>query len=706
MASENLLACLTRLTTVIGRPTPNATLIAGLPIINDKLPPELFSRAAARVDLLAKLVNFPLKNQVYHYPIPVVLLMHENEGYLLTDITANDTAKIINPPNNNIEEISLDKLALRYTGQAFIVEPDYHFTSRSAHTLTETREANWFWDAIKKLWPAYSEMLVASFLINIFALAVPLFTMNVYDRVVPNRSFQTLWVLASGIFIVFMFDVLMRSLRSVFIDNAGKLVDLNVSATILERVMGIKMLDRPSSIGSFTNTVQSFDSVREFITSTTMTILVDIPFSILFIFIIGIIGGAIVWVPLILVPLVFVFGVLLQKPLVELTKISHRYSIEKQSILFEALNSIEAVKAHCAENIMQSKWEQAINRGAQVGLKMRLLVNMGMFFSIFVQQLSTVLIVIVGVYEISHNQLTTGALIACTILTSRALAPMVQVATLLSRYHQTKTSLESLNHIMALPVERPPGKVFMHLPKLKGQIELRDLTFQYPGRTFPALKHLSLKIEACEHVGIIGRIGTGKTTMAKLIHGLLQPTSGSIFFDGMDQSHFDMMELRKSIGYVPQDITLFYGSLRENIIFGAPNVEDEKIHQAIKIAGIDEFIKPHVGSYDIPIRDGGKSLSGGQRQIIAIARAILLDPPILVFDEPSHAIDSQTENIIIQRLEPYIKDKTFILMTHRTSMLSLVNRVVIVDQGKIIMDGPKDAVLFALSEGKVKVQRT
>lgn len=705
MADNSLLACLAQLGQITGRPTSLSTLVAGLPITEDKLSVELFPRAAARINLHAKLQNFPLKPQLSHFTIPLVLLLQDHQACLLTDITNTGTAKLIFPPKEEVVEIPLEELLKLYSGQAFIIDPSYNFSSRTSDVAKESNDKIWFWNAVKKLWSAYGEMLVASLLINLFAIALPLFTMNVYDRVIPNRSYTTLWVLATGIFIVFLFDFLMRALRSYFIDQAGKLVDLQVSANILEKIMGIKLVERPASIGSFANTISSFDAVRDFITSTTITILVDLPFAIIFIIIIGFIGGNIVWVPILLLPLVMLFGFLLQKPLIEYTKISHRFAAEKQAILYEILSSIETVKAHCAERVMQNRWEQVINHSAQIGIKLRFIVNLGMFFSILAQQLSTVLIVIFGVYLISQNELTTGGLIACTILASRALAPMAQIASLLTRYHQTVSALNSLNDVMQLAVERPTDRSLLHVPPLKGEIDIRDVSFSYKDRAAPVLQHISIKVSPGEHIAIIGRVGSGKSTLAKLLLGLLQPTSGSIFFDGIDQSHFDISELRLQIGYVPQDILLFYGTIRDNITFGAPHVEDSKIIRAIEISGVDQLVIPFIGSYEAQIGEGGKRLSGGQRQIIAITRAVLMDPPILVLDEPTHSMDSQTELAIKNKLDSYLSDKTFILMTHRTSLLSLVNRIIILDAGKIVVDGPKDVVLQLLSEGKIKVPK-
>jgi len=701
-----LLSCLVQITEILGRPVSSTTLTSGLPMTGDNnFTPELFQRAASRADLRTKLIKYRLTSKAAHFPVPIILVLNNNEACILTEITEHYTAKIFTPPKEESEEIPLDALEQRYTGNAFSITPGFHFTTQSSYVAVEDPGKNWFWNAITRLTSTYSEVLVASFLINIFALALPLFTMNVYDRVVPNHSFDTLWVLASGIFLVFFFDILMRTLRSHFIDQAGKVVDIQVSGNILEKVIDIKMASRPQSVGAFANTVQSFDSVRDFITSTTVTILVDLPFAIIFLITIAILAGSLVLVPLSMFPIALLLGIALQRPLIELTKVSLRYSAEKQALIFEILNGIESVKTYCAEHIMQARWEQLVNLSAQIGVKLRFIVNLNMFFSIFIQQLAVALVVVFGVYKITSNQLTLGALIACSILSSRALAPIAQLAALLTRYHQTLTSLDSLNNIMKLPDEHPIGKFPLQINEFKGAIEFRDVNFQYPDRSSPALSNISFTVKAGEHVGIIGRVGSGKSTIAKLILGLLEPNSGSIYIDDINQSSLDCTEIRRQVGYIPQDVTLFFGTLHENITFGQPHVDNELFLRAIKVSGIDEFVRPQLGSYETRIQEGGKNLSGGQRKLVALARSVLLDPPLLLLDEPSHSMDQQTEAMITKNLMEYSRTRTLLIMTHRPSMLSLVDRIIILDAGKIIVDGPRDAVLQALTKGQVKVAR-
>lgn len=706
MSHDTLLECLVEITHYIGRPATKNSLLNGLPIKDGQLSVELFARAAAHAGLKAKYKKIKLLTKPRHFRVPLVLLLENKEACLLLDITNQHSAKILR--FNQIkteEEISLDQLNAEYSGYAFYMDHDLRFsTTAGSDDAGAPGEKAWFWTTVNMMWSSYSEILIASFLISLFALAVPLFTMNVYNRVIPNNIFDTLWVLASGIFIVLAFDVVMRMLRSYFIDQTSRAIDLQVSASLLERVLGLRMVNRPMSVGSFANTIQSFDSIREFISSAVVTVVIDVPFSLIFILVTAMIGGVLAVIPLTMLVITILIGFALQKSLTEYTLLANRYSNEKQALLHEMLNGIESVKTNCAEQAMQTRWENLVNLSSAVTGKLRFISNIGLFASVFIQQLASILVVIVGVYLISSNSLTIGGLIACTILTGRALAPMSQIAGLLTRFHKTKSALESLDKVMNTQMEHAIGYVGLSAHQLQGDIELKEVTFSYPDHKRPVFEKLSIKINKGEKVAVLGRLGSGKTTIAKLLLGLLQPNSGSIFFDTIDQSHYDLSELRRQIGYVPQDITLFAGTIHDNITMGAHGVEDSRVINAIRVSGADEFVKPQLGDYEAMIAERGKNLSGGQKQIIAIARAALFNPPIIIMDEPTNAMDNQTENAILAKLQVFLKDKTLLLMTHHPALLALVDRIIIVDSGAVIADGPKDTILRALSDGKISAK--
>lgn len=701
VAHDPLLSCLIILTRIEHNPFSPETLIAGLPLVDNKLTPELFIRAADRAGMSAQIVKREL-GDISQLVLPAVLLMRHKQACILIEINDEERqAKIIQPETGQGEKwISLDELDKEHTGYAIFTRPTYRFDTRTDESLT-LKPQSWFWGVIKNTWPLYIEVLLASFFINIFAIASSLFTMNVYDRVVPNGAIDTLWVLSIGVLVVFTFDFIMKMLRGYFIDIAGKKTDVILSANIFEQMMGVKMAARPESVGNFANNLQQFESFRDFFTSTTISTLVDLPFVIFFLIIIGYVGGLVVVVPILCIPIVIAVGLMIQGPLNRVVKETYRYSGQKHAMLIEALTGVETIKAVSAESPLQRKWEHVVGMAAKLGTKVRGLSLTAINFSVFMQQVAGVFVVILGVGLITDGKMTMGALIACTILTGRALAPLSQVAGLLTRYHQSLAALNSLDNVMKMPTDRLRGKTPLHRPGLNGDIEFKNVSFLYPKQSVPALNNISFKINAGEKIGVIGRIGSGKTTIEKLILSLYQPTEGTVLIDGVEISQLDPANLRKNIGYVPQDIMLFYGTVKDNIVLGAPYVDDTEVLRAAKIAGVTEFVSKHPQGFDMPVGERGEKLSGGQRQAITVARALISDPPVLVLDEPTNMMDNRTEEQFKAQLQEYCVGKTVILVTHKGSLLSLVDRIILMDGGKIVADGPRDLVLKALAEGKL-----
>lgn len=694
--NDSLLACLVLLTRYYQNPFSPLALVARLPLVENKLTPDLFSRAANRASLDTELRNIKL-DEIEDANLPLVLLKKDGSAVLLV---LNDTGEqvIIDPRQPEVIINSKD-IAEELSGQIILVDQQFKHTQRSQETLQKENK-NWFWKVMIKTWPLYSEVLLASLLVNIFALVIPLFTMNVYDRVVPNHAIDTMWVLASGVAIVFIFDMLLKGLRSYFIDIANKHSDLELSATIFQQVLGLSMVNRPRSVGALANTVQSFEVFRDFITSSTMTVLVDLPFVFIFLFVIYLIGGNLVWIPFIVVPVIFLIGLILQWPLIRLTRKAYQYSAEKQATLFESLSAIETVKTTGAESILQSRWEKIIKEASNNSMHLRFFANASISITNLAQQIATIAIVIVGVYMIANGELTTGALIACTILTGRALAPMAQVSTLFTRYFQSVNALKSLNKIMQLDTDVNENTKFLHRPALKGDIEFKHVSFHYMDEEVNVLNNLSFKIKTGDRVAIIGRVGSGKSTLGKLLLKLYTPTEGTILLDGTDYKQINPDDLRQQIGYVPQDIVLFYGSVRDNICVGAPFIQDSALLKAAEVAGVASFTNNHPKGFDRQVGEKGAELSGGQRQAVALARALIMDPNILLLDEPTSAMDDNNERQIKTRLNNYLTEKnTLILITHKISMLELVNRIIVMEDGKIIADGTKEAVLNALKSG-------
>jgi ATP-binding cassette subfamily C protein LapB len=698
-AYDPLLASLVQLTGLLGRPWSAEALSAGLPVPEAGLTPELFVRAAARAGLTARLITRPLAD-ISSLVLPVVLLLEERQACVLLSRGDDGRVQVLLPESGGIRDLDMVEVERRYSGTAVFVHRQPTLDARSEHSAVP-RPRHWFWSAISQSWPIYGEALVASLLINLFALVTPFFTMNVYDRVVPNIALETLWVLTIGVVLVYGFDLLMRALRAYFIDVAGKRVDVILSANIFAQVLGIRMDARPASVGAFANNVQEFESFREFVTSATITTLVDLPFALLFIAAMAWIGGPVAWIPLAAVPLIVGFGVLLQVPLSRVVQESFRHTSQRQATLVESLAGLETLRTQRAEGPAQRRWEQEIGQIAKLGLRARFLSNTVVSFASFVQQVAYVGVVVCGVYLIRDERLTVGGLIACTLLTGRVLAPLTQIAGLLTRWHQARTALLSIDRLMTLPVERSPDGAYVSRPRLRGGIEFREVSFAYPGQRIAALRNVSFRIAPGERVALIGRIGSGKTTVEKLALGLYTPASGSILIDGIDSRQIDPVELRRDIGYVPQDIVLFYGTLRENIVLGTPRASDTDVLRAAEQAGIREFVDRHPLGFSMPVGERGEGLSGGQRQAVAIARAYLLQPPVLLLDEPTNAMDNRAEETFKERLARDLEGRTLVLITHRASLLSLVDRIIVIEGGGVAADGPRDQVLAALAAGRI-----
>lgn len=701
LTGDPLLACLVRLCPMIGRPISAEALIAGLPLVDNKLTPELFIRAANRAGLSAATVARPL-DKLHKLVLPAVLLLNDGQACILAQ-RDNGEAVVVEPATGGSRRMPNADLSALYSGRAILAHHKYTFDRRTDDIFGE-RPSHWFWDVVWKSWPIYSDVLLASLLVNLFALASPLFVMNVYDRVVPNKSEETLWVLAAGMLTVILFDFLLKMLRGYFVDAAGKRTDLILSSTIFERVLGIKMEARPESIGSFANNLQEYESFRDFLTSATITALIDIPFLVLFLGVIALLGGNLALIPLFALPIGIMISLIVQRPLKATIASLFRFASQKGATLIESLSSLETIKTQGAASHFQRRWEDNIGHIANLGIKVKTLSQGAVNATGFLQQLAYVLVVVFGVYKVAENDMTLGGLIACTILTSRALAPLAQVASLLTRYHQARASLDSLNSLMKLPIEREHIDQFVHRPHFDGGIEFKHVTFAYPNSPVKALDNISFRIAPGEHVAIIGRIGCGKTTLEKLILGLYQPQEGAVLLDGTDLRQIDPTDIRRTIGYVPQEVQLFYGSVKDNIIMGAAHASgDAAILRAAEIAGVSNFVNIHPAGFDLPVGERGVCLSGGQRQSIALARALLLAPPIYVMDEPTNAMDNSTEEYIKQRLKDQLSGKTFVVVTHRASLLSLVDRILVLDNGRIVADGPRDQVLEALKKGQIKV---
>jgi ATP-binding cassette subfamily C protein LapB len=698
---DPLLDCLVELTRLLGRPSTRAALSAGLPLRNGCLTPSLFARAATRAGLSSRIMRQKLET-IDTALLPAILLLKKDQACILLGWNRRgDLARLLFPETGQGQVLlPRDELMARYEGIALFARPQFMFDAR-APEVGQVAGRHWFWSALFKQAALYRDMIGAALLINIFAITLPLFTMNVYDRVVPNHAVDTLWMLTIGVFLVFGMDFTMRILRSHFIDRASARIDVKLSALIMERVLGMRLEGRPASVGSFASNLRSFESVRDFIASATITALIDFPFALLFL-------GVIAWIawPLVLIPLCglfagLIYAYILQFRMYGLVETTYRAAALKNASLVESLAALETIKTQGAESVVQHKWERATAFLARTGARLRLLSAYAANGAMIIMQSVNVLLVVAGVYLIHERLLTLGGLIAVTMLGSRAMAPLAQGVGLLMQFQNARTSLASLDRTMGLPVERPDAANFIHRPELKGAIEFRDVSFSYPEQGDAALKHISLRIAPGEHVVILGRTGSGKSTLQKLMLGLYRPTKGAVCMDGIDLRQLDPADLRRNVGYVGQEAMLFYGTLRENIAIGAPWADDAAILHAAEVAGLSRFVNRHPKGFDMLIGERGESLSGGQRQEVAIARAVLMDPPVLLFDEPTSAMDFSTETAFKERLKAHATHKTLVVVTHRTSLIDLATRIIIVDEGRIVADGPRAKVMQTLQSGQV-----
>ena len=700
--TDPLAACLAQAARLLGQPMSAQALVTGLPVDATGLTPALFARAAERAGLSARTIEVGLA-RFPKLSLPAVLLLKDRNACVLVARGESD-ARIVTAEGMEKTVLVAD-LARDYSGTAIAVSRVVRFEAGTgSERILATH--HWFWGTLARAWPLYGEVAAASVLVNIFTVLSPIFFMNVYDRVVPNKAFETFWVLALGMAVMYLFDFGLKLLRGWFIDVAGRRADMALSSALFEQVMARRLDAGNESVGILANNVREFESLREFFTSATMTTLIDLPFVLLFIAVIAMVGGwSMAAVPLVAIPIVVAMGVALQVPLRDRIRRVFRASEAKHAILIETLGSIEAVKALGAASQMQRKWEEVVDYVAKESLGTRFLSSLAVNFSVWVQAMVGVAALAVGVYLVGENQLTTGALIACTIIAGRALAPLSTVASLLTRYHQSMSALAALNKIMDAPRERPRDRSFVHRPALGGDIRFQDVAFKYPGSELDALAGVSFAIKEGDRVGIIGRIGSGKTTLAKLLVALYQPQGGSILVDGTDIRAIDPVDLRRAVGYLPQNIALFAGSVRDNLLVGAPGADDAAILRAASIAGLIDIVNRHPKGFDMPVGERGEALSGGQRQTVALARALITDPPILVLDEPTHAMDHSAEERLKSQMQTELAGKTILIITHRESLLSVINTLVVMDSGKVVAVGPKELVLKAIAEGKVRTAR-
>jgi ATP-binding cassette subfamily C protein LapB len=687
-----------------GRALTREALLAGLPIVDGRLNAQLYDRAATRAGLEVE----PVRRRLTDIPalvMPVVLVLRQQTTVILFEVDADARmATIVDPGERGggRRTVALADLAADYSGYCFFVRPAAVTDPRAVAT-TDLPRRHWFWSTVARSWANYSHVAMAAFIVNVLALASPLFVMSVYDRVIPNGAIPSLVALSIGLCIAMGFDFLLRLVRSRIIDMTGKKIDVVLAAHIFEHVMALKMSQRPTSVGIIANQLRDFDSVREFFTSGTVVSVTDLLFAIVFIFVLFLVGGPLAYIPLVVLPLMIVVGLVLQRPLDRAMRRLQGESAARHGVLVEALTGVEAVRAVGGEARMQTAWERSVAATARSGEEVHFWSSLALTAASTAQQLTSFLMIVVGVFLILDGKLSVGALVAANMLAGRVLAPIAGVAAVITRATQTFTSLKAIERLMLLERERPPERTYIARRIATGSVAFNTVTFQYPNAAEKALEHVSFVIKPGERIGIIGRVGSGKTTVGKLLVGFYEPTEGGIQVDGVDIRQYDPADLRAGVGLVLQDTDLFFGKLRDNIIIGKPSATDEEVIAAARLSGLESFIAGHPLGYEMPIAEGGRSLSGGQKQAIGLARVLIRNPRILFLDEPTAHFDVRSETEFLERLEELANRKmTIIVATHRPSLLALVDRLLVFDKGRLVADGPRDEVLSKLRPAVVK----
>ena len=698
LRSDPLAASLTYLAAHHGRAVSREALLGGLPILDGRLSIALYDRAARRAGLETE----PIKRPILDIPamvLPAVLIMKDGTALILVGIdTKNQSVKVLDPTlDPSTPRIAgVDALVADYTGYAFLVRAAAEADARAVAAGDLPRN-HWFWSVLKRYWRSYGHIALAAFLVNMLALATPLFTMSVYDRVVPNGAIPSLIALSIGLGLAIVFDFVLRAVRSRMIDVTGKTVDVVLAANIFEHVMAVKLAQRPGSVGIVANQLRDFNSVREFFTSGSVVSATDLIFALLFVGVLFVVAGPLAWIPLAMLPIMIALGLTMQRPLNRAMKRLQAESSARHGVLVESLSGLETVRATGAEARMQTAWERSVAATARSGEDVHFWASLTLTSANAAQQVTSLLLVVVGVFLILDGKLTVGALVAANMLAGRVLAPIAGIASVITRGTQTLSALKSIDRIMSLERERSPQRAYVARKISEGRINFENVSFAYPNAPSKALDKVYLKIEGGERIGTTGRVGSGKTTVGRLLLGFYEAQEGRILVDGVDLRQYDPSDLRAGIGFAMQDTDLFFGKLRDNIALGKPEATDEEVLAAARLSGVEGLIAGHRMGYDMPISEGGRSLSGGQKQAIGLARVLIRKPRVLFLDEPTAHFDIRSEAEFLERLKEMRGEQmTIVISTHRLSLLGMVDRLLLFDNGRLVADGPRDKVLAIL----------
>lgn len=589
--------------------------------------------------------------------------------------------------------LPLDQIKQRAT-RVLVLRPEISVQDVRIDAYIKPYERNWFWQIVLKDWKRYGDIVLASFIANLLALSAMIFSMQVYDRVIPAQSVPTLWVLAGGVLLAFIFEFALRIARIRISDVIGKRADLKVSDRVFGHALRIKNSERPKSTGSFIAQIRELENIRELITSTTIGAVADLPFFILFLFVLWLVGGHVVWLVVLALPLILIPGILIQRPLARLSVDGMRESSIRSAMLVEAVQGVEDIKLLRAEARFQNQWNHFNDVSANISMQQRFLAGLMTTWTHQLQSGMYVAVILAGSFLVMSGEMTTGALVACSILTSRMLSPIVQISSVMTRWQQAKVARQSLDELMKKPVDQGTTQQLLHRPLLQGSYELNNVLFKYAEQDQQAtlaIKQLSIK--AGERVAILGKNGAGKTTLLQLMAAMQTASSGSVTLDGLDIGLIDPSDVRRDVGLLNQNAHLFYGPIRENVVMGAPLASDQDILNALELTGALGFVQAKQDGLNHLVMEGGLGLSGGQKQALLLARTLIRQPNVLLLDEPTAWLDEVSEKQLIQRMDSWLAHRTLIVATHRMAVLSLVQRIIVVNNGQIVMDGPRDQIL-------------
>ena len=626
--------------------------------------------------------------------LPVVVELNDGQVAVIEKVDAAGNVSLQLSGDQGLSQSFSVQQLQAHAKRVYIFRPETSVPDARVDEYIKPYEKSWFWDIVLKDWKRYTDIMVASMIANILALATIIFSMQVYDRVVPSQSIPTLWVLAGGVLIAAIFEFILRIARVYLSDIIGKRADLKISDRVFGHALRIRNKDRARSTGSFISQIRELEGVRELVTSTTISAIADLPFFFLFLVIFWMIGGNIFWVMLLVVPLMIVPGFLVQKKLAQLATEGMRESAIRNAILVEAVQGIEDIKLLRAEARFQNQWNHMNEVSADVSMRQRKIVGWLNAWTQKIQGLTYAIVVLVGCFAVMKGDMTTGALVACSILSSRMLAPISQVTGVLGRWQQAKVAKNGLDELMQKPVDRPERAQLIQRKVLLGDYDFKGVVFKYTeDDPRPTLVIPQLKIAVGEKVAILGRNGAGKSSLLQLLAGMQLPVQGKISLDGVDQSLLDPDDIRRDMALLNQNAHLFFGTIRENLTLGAPLATDEEIVRALQITNALEIVEQKKEGLDHTILEGGVGFSGGQKQALLLTRLLLRNPNIVLLDEPTASIDDVSEKVLIQHLKQWLGHRTLVVATHRPAVLQLVDRIIVVHEGKIIKDGPRDAIL-------------